>query len=65
LLVPFYKDIFVTARTKGYEERAVRPEIPDLVVDCLYTKDLKLRREEEKRGRETTSVVYIPGTRHV
>ena len=37
----------------------MRLEILDLVIDCLYTKDLKLRREEEKRGRETTSVVYI------
>ena len=34
-------------------------EIPNLVINCLYTKDLKLRREEEKRGRETTSVIYI------
>ena len=53
----------MTARIKGYEERAVRPEIPDLVVDCLYTKDLKLRREEEKR--DEVSHIYIQGARHV
>ena len=53
------------ARTKGYEEQAMRLEIPDLIIDYLYTKDLKLRREEEKRGRETMSVIYIQGTRHV
>ena len=37
----------------------MRLEIPDLVIDYLYTKDLKLGREEEKRGREITSIIYI------
>ena len=37
----------------------MRLEIPDLIINYLYIKDLKLRREEEKRGREITSIIYI------
>jgi hypothetical protein len=31
----------------------------------LIFEDLKLKRKEEKRKRETTSLVYIQGPRHV
>ena len=37
----------------------MRLEIPDLVINYLYIKDLKLRREEEKRKREIMSIIYI------
>ena len=37
----------------------MRLEIPDLIINYLYIKDLKLRREEEKREREITSIIYI------
>ena len=43
----------------------MRLEILNLIINYLYTKDLKLRREEEKRKREITSIIYIQGTRHV
>ena len=44
---------------KGYEEQAMRLEIPNLVINYLYIKDLKLRREEEKKRREIISIIYI------
>ena len=37
----------------------MRLEILNLIINYLYIKDLKLRRKEEKRRREITSIIYI------
>ena len=57
--------VSVTARKRPKAQISRRQRTVCALLDSAYTEDLKLRREEEKMRRETTSLAYIQEGYHV